>query len=72
MMDVSKEVEGLEKRVRQLVEDQASLLEKYARVMEENARLKAEVLELRRRLGLDSTNSSQPPSSDGYKKKGSG
>lgn len=32
-------------------------------------RLKAENAELRRRLGLDSTNSDQPPSSDGYKKK---
>ena len=69
MMDQSKEVEGLEKRVRQLVQDQASLLEKYARVMEENARLKAQVLEFQRRLAMDSTNSSQPPSRDGYQKK---
>lgn len=36
---------------------------------EENERLKAEIAELRRRLGLDSTNSHKPPSSDGYKKK---
>jgi transposase len=36
---------------------------------EEIERLKAENAELRRRLGLDSTNSSKPPSSDGYKKK---
>jgi transposase len=39
------------------------------RLWEENERLKAEVAELRRRLGLDSTNSDKPPSSDGYKKK---
>src|SRR5580692_4458920 len=31
--------------------------------------LRAEVAELRRRLGLDSSNSSKPPSSDGLKKK---
>ncbi len=31
--------------------------------------LQAEVVELRRRLGLDSSTSSKPPSSDGLKKK---
>jgi transposase len=36
---------------------------------EEIEQLKAENSELRRRLGLDSTNSNKPPSSDGYKKK---
>jgi transposase len=36
---------------------------------EENEKLQAENAELRRRLGLDSTNSHKPPSSDGYKKK---
>src|SRR5579871_3442189 len=34
----------------------------------ENAALRAEVAELRRRLDLDSSNSSKPPSSDGLKK----
>jgi transposase len=34
-----------------------------------NEALRAEVAELRRRLGLDSSNSSKPPSSDGLKKK---
>ena len=38
-------------------------------LLEENTALKVEVAELRRRLGLDSTNSDKPPSSDGYKKK---
>ena len=33
-------------------------------------RLRAEVAQLRRRLGLDSTTSSKPPSSDGLKKSG--
>ena len=36
---------------------------------EKNAQLEAENAELRRRLGLNSTNSNKPPSSDGYKKK---
>ncbi|MCC5945166.1 MAG: hypothetical protein JJT94_09525 [Bernardetiaceae bacterium] len=35
----------------------------------ENDALKLENAELRRRLGLNSKNSSKPPSSDGYKKK---
>ena len=39
------------------------------RLKAENERLKTEVAELRRRLGLDSTNSHKPPSSDGLKKK---
>jgi transposase len=38
-------------------------------LLEENERLKAEIAELRRRLGLDSGNSHKPPSSDGYRKK---
>lgn len=38
-------------------------------LLEENERLQAENAELRRRLGLDSTNSHKPPSSDGYAKK---
>lgn len=60
MKDIPKDVEGLQKLVRQL-------LEKHAHVMEENAVLKAQVAQLRRQLGLNSTNSSKPPSSDGYK-----
>ena len=35
----------------------------------ENAALRSDNAELRRRLGLDSSNSSKPPSSDGLKKK---
>ncbi|MGH6819500.1 MAG: IS66 family transposase [Methylocella sp.] len=36
----------------------------------ENAALKARIVELERRLGLDSSNSSKPPSSDGLKRPG--
>ena len=50
-------------------EDLAFLKERVLELSEEIARLRAENAELRRRLGMDSTNSSQPPSSDGYKKK---
>lgn len=55
MERLPKEVEGLQKLVREL--------------LEENAVLRAEVSELRRRLEQDSTNSRQPPSRDGYRKK---
>jgi transposase len=39
-----------------------------ASLKRENEALRAEIAELRRRLGLDSSNSSKPPSSDGLKK----
>jgi transposase len=42
---------------------------KLASLEAENATLRAENGELRRRLGMDSSNSHKPPSSDGYKKK---
>jgi transposase len=40
-----------------------------AELRAENAALRAQMAELQRRLGLDSSNSSKPPSSDGLKKK---
>ena len=61
MEKIPEDVEGLKKLVKQL-------LEKHGRLVEENAMLKAQVVELKRRLAMDSTNSSQPPSRDGYKK----
>ncbi len=45
-----------------------SCLEKLHALEAENALLKAENADLRACLGLDSVNSHQPPSSDGYKK----
>ena len=43
----------------------AELRRELAALKRENAALKQENAELRRRLGLDSSNSSKPPSSDG-------
>jgi transposase len=51
----------LEARLRALASENAAL-------KAENAALKARIAELEHRLGLDSTNSSKPPSSDGLKK----
>ncbi|WP_344109803.1 DUF6444 domain-containing protein, partial [Nocardiopsis rhodophaea] len=68
-------VEELEARVVELEADNAALRAENARIREdnaalkkENAQLKRENAELERRLGLDSTNSSKPPSSDGLNK----
>ena len=47
----------------------AEIVELIASLRAENAALRAEIAELRRRLNLDSSNSSKPPSSDGLKKK---
>jgi transposase len=47
----------------------ASLRSEIEALRAENAALRAENTELRRRLGLDSSNSSKPPSSDGLQKK---
>ena len=55
MTDLPNDIEALKAIIKQL-------LEKIEQLAAENA-------ELRRRLGLDSTNSHKPPSSDGYKKK---
>lgn len=52
-----------------LANDMESIKALIERFWEENERLKAEIAELRRHLGLDSTNSHKPPSSDGYKKR---
>ena len=45
-------------------EDYHKLIEEIEKLIKENAKLKEENAELRRRLGLNSTNSSRPPSSD--------
>jgi len=45
-----------------------ALLDQVEALRKEVAALREEATELRRRLGLDSSNSSKPPSSDGYRK----
>src|SRR5579871_350571 len=65
-MEVSAEIRsliaGLERRIETL-EGRVGELER------ENAALRAENADLKRRLGLDSSTSSKPPSSDGLRKK---
>jgi transposase len=60
--DVDALIEGL-------LRETAALRKDIAGLRLENAVLKQEVADLRRRLGKDSSNSSQPPSSDGPAKK---
>ena len=48
----------------ELSDDPVSLKALVKQLLEEIDRLKAENAELRRRLGLDSSNSHKPPSSD--------
>ena len=62
-------IASLEKRLSALETENAALKAENAALKAENATLKAENADLRRRLGMDSTNSSKPPSSDGFKKK---
>lgn len=57
-------VEELEARVSELETENAALRADNAELKRENTQLKKENAELRRRLGLDSTTSSQPPSTD--------
>ena len=76
-------VKKARKSLRQIIEEQALIIEE---LRAENAYLRAElakrdetitmlherIAELERRLGLDSNNSSKPPSSDGLKKNQAG
>jgi transposase len=55
-------------RVGDLESDNARLVAENTALWEENVLLRAENGELRRRLGLNSKNSSKPPSSDGLDK----
>ena len=60
---------ALEKRVAELEDLLVSALATIEILREENTQLKAKIADLERQLGMDSNNSSKPPSSDGFKKK---
>ncbi|BAP56418.1 hypothetical protein THII_2121 [Thioploca ingrica] len=53
----------------ELPNDIESLQELNQRLLEKNAQRRAEIAELRRRLGPDRSHSHKPPSRDGYQKK---
>jgi transposase len=61
-------LDELSVRVGGLEADNARLVAENSELRQENAVLRAENTELRRRLGLNSKNSSKPPSSDGLDK----
>lgn len=61
-------IEALQLIVQQQAALIEQLLEENKRQREENERLKARIAELERQLGLNSSNSSKPPASDGLKK----
>jgi len=60
-MELPNDIEGLRRMLLKVLDDLQA-------VKAENAFLKAENAELRSRLGMNSSNSHKPPSSDGYKK----
>jgi transposase len=61
-------LEQIQQRLVALEAEHAALQERFAVLEAENATLKARNAELERRLGLNSSNSGKPPSSDGLKK----
>jgi len=66
--DFQRLCERIEQRLVALEAEHAALQARFAVLEAENATLKARNTELERRLGLDSSNSGKPPSSDGLKK----
>src|ERR1700712_1306460 len=69
IQELKKLLASLVERVTRLEDENAQLKAENAGLRAENSALKLENAELRRRLGLNSRNSSQPPSADGYAKK---
>jgi transposase len=65
-MEISPEAQA---QISALQEENALLKKSMAALEQMVATLRQEVADLRRQLGKDSTNSSKPPSSDGFKKK---
>ncbi len=65
-MDLPAEIRSLIEELQRRIE---TLEGRVAELERENAALRAENADLKRRLGLDSSTSSKPPSSDGLRKK---
>jgi transposase len=68
VVGLTARLDELAVRVSDLEADNARLVSENTALRQENAVLRAENSELRRRLGLNSKNSSKPPSSDGLEK----
>ncbi|MFC7279728.1 DUF6444 domain-containing protein [Paractinoplanes rhizophilus] len=68
VVGLTARLDELSARVGVLEADNARLVAENTELRRENAVLRAENAELRRKLGLNSTNSSKPPSSDGLGK----
>lgn len=64
-----KKVERLTKRLDQVEKDNFILKQEVSKLKKENQELKQKNSELKARINSNSSNSSKPPSSDGYKKK---
>ena len=69
VLDKDKIIQELIEQVKQLNSRLAFYEDRILKREEENAELKIEIIELKARLNKDSSNSSKPPSSEGYKKK---
>jgi Family of unknown function (DUF6444) len=67
-MEPPTNVQQLIEQVQLLLAESVAQKERFAASEAENAALRARVAELERRLGLNSSNSGKPPSSDGLKK----
>jgi len=67
--EIRELIDALHGEIAELRCENEALRAENAVLRAENAALRAENAELERRLGLDSSNSSKPPSSDGLKKK---
>ncbi len=67
--ELIQKVNNLTSRLSETEQNYTELQSKYAGMEAENAELKAKVAELEARINSNSSNSSKPPSSDGYKKK---
>ena len=67
--ELIQKVNNLTSRLSETEQNYTELQSKYAGMDAENAELKAKVAELEARINSNSSNSSKPPSSDGYQKK---